>query len=286
MGIMIVLHLVKGPVEEELELNDDNSECLHGCKIMLHLLCTTSAVMQLYSKRFRFIGVVKTATCLFRKAYLSTIEMPNCGAVSALIRLTDDCELLALVYCDCDSHYFISTCVNIAGGDPIQHVRLRQIQLVDTYEEPEYQLITHNGPQVAQLYYTACGKIDQHNRCRHSGLSMEKKIRVKSWDKRVNLLIFSIIVVDLFLLHCECTGGGMKQIEYYQALLLALIDSHYEIGVVSWRLAEKQRRNAPGQPGLEGTSGQGLHITPTKRVIEHASMEKRSICSPGADSVA
>jgi hypothetical protein len=33
MGIMMVLHLVKGPVEEELELNDDADECLPGCKI-------------------------------------------------------------------------------------------------------------------------------------------------------------------------------------------------------------------------------------------------------------
>jgi hypothetical protein len=85
------------------------------------------------------------------------------------------------------------------------------MQLVDTYEEPEYQLITHNFPQAAQLYYFACGKIDQHNCCCQSGLSMEKKIRVKSWE-RVNLPIFSMIVVGSFLLHQECTGGGMKQI--------------------------------------------------------------------------
>jgi Transposase IS4 len=289
-GIMMALYLVKGPVEEALELNDDDSECLHGCKIMLHLLHTWSstrwrivcadsyfasslAAMQLYSKRFRFIGVVKTATHQFPKAYLSAIEMPNRGAVSALIG-SADCELLAFVYCDCDRHYFISTCANIAGGDPIQRVRLWQMQPVDTYEEPEYQWITHNCPQAAQLYYAACGKIDQHNRCRQSGLSTEKKIRVKSWDKRVNLSIFLMIVVDLFLLHRECTGGGMKQIDYYQALLLALIENHYEIGVVSRRSAEKQRRNALGRPGLEGTPGRGLHITLTKRVIEQAGTEK------------
>jgi hypothetical protein len=128
--------------------------------------------------------------------------------------------------------------------------------------------------------------IDQHNCCQQSGLSTEKKIRVKYWDKRVNLSIIMMIVVDLFLLHHECTGGGMKQIEYYWVQLSALIDNHYEIGVVSQRLAEKQRINALGQPGLEGTSGQGLHIMLTKQVIEQAGMEKRSICSPSADSVA
>jgi hypothetical protein len=30
---MMALHLVKGPVEEELELNDDSDKCLHGCDI-------------------------------------------------------------------------------------------------------------------------------------------------------------------------------------------------------------------------------------------------------------
>jgi hypothetical protein len=135
-GIMMALHLVECPVEEELELNDDTSKSLHGCKIMLHLLCTwsstswqivcadsyfasSSAALKLYSKQFRFIGVVKTATRLFPKACLSTIELPNREAVLVLIRSTDNCELLAFVYCDHDRHYFISTCANIAGGDPI-----------------------------------------------------------------------------------------------------------------------------------------------------------------------
>jgi hypothetical protein len=95
-----------------------------------------------------------------------------------------------------------------------------------------------------------------------------------------------MIVVDLYLLHHECTGGGMRQIDYYQVLHSALIDNQYVIGVVSWRLAEKQRRNAPGQPGSEGTSGQGVHIMLTKQVIEQAGMAKRSITSPGAESVA
>jgi Transposase IS4 len=41
-GIMMALHLVKGPVEDELELNDEADKCLHGCNIMLHLLGTWS----------------------------------------------------------------------------------------------------------------------------------------------------------------------------------------------------------------------------------------------------
>jgi hypothetical protein len=76
--------------------------------------------MQLYSRHFRLIGVVKTA---FRKAYLSAIEMPNRGAVSVLIGSTDGPELLAFAYCNCNWHYFISMCSNIAGGE-IHHAQL------------------------------------------------------------------------------------------------------------------------------------------------------------------
>jgi hypothetical protein len=110
---------------------------------------------------------------------------------------------------------------------------LRQLEPVKTNNEPQHEFIMHNCPQAAQLYYMACGKIDQHNRCQQSCLATEKKIRVWSWDKQVNISIFSMIVVDSFLLHQECTGGKMKQLEYYQALLSALIDNFYENGVVS-----------------------------------------------------
>jgi hypothetical protein len=72
-------------------------------------------------------------------------------------------ELLAFVYCDCDCHYFISTCSSVAGGNPIRHTRLQQLQQIEMDKPPERAEIKMNCPQVAALYYTACGKIDQHN---------------------------------------------------------------------------------------------------------------------------
>jgi hypothetical protein len=35
---MMELHVVKGPAEECLELENDDEDLGHGCKIMLHLL--------------------------------------------------------------------------------------------------------------------------------------------------------------------------------------------------------------------------------------------------------
>jgi hypothetical protein len=86
---------------------------------------------------FQFIGVVKTATKLFLKTYLGKVELPIRGTVAALMAVHDRVELLAFVYCDHDHHFFISTCSNIAGGDPICCTRLQQLQLIETDEPPE-----------------------------------------------------------------------------------------------------------------------------------------------------
>jgi Transposase IS4 len=151
-GIMMELHVVKGPVEEHLVLENDDEEL--SCKIMLHLLwlwssskchivCADSyfasvqAACSLFDLNFRFIGVVKTATKLFPKAYLGKVELPICGTVAALTAVHNGVELLSFVYCDCDCHYFISTCSNVAGGDPIRRTRLQQLQLIETDKPPD-----------------------------------------------------------------------------------------------------------------------------------------------------
>jgi Transposase IS4 len=121
-GIMMELHVVKGPAEERLELENDDKDLGHGCKIMLHLLqywssakcqivCADSyfasvqAACRLFDLNFRFIGVIKTATKLFPKAYLGKVELPIRGTVAALTSVHDGVQLLAFVYCDRDCHY-------------------------------------------------------------------------------------------------------------------------------------------------------------------------------------
>jgi hypothetical protein len=63
---------------------------------------------------------------------------------------------------------------------------------------------------------------------------------------------YSMVVVDSFLLHQECTGGKMKQLEYYQALLLALIDNCYENGVVLQQSAENRGAMHHSKQGWRG----------------------------------
>jgi hypothetical protein len=174
-GIMMELHVVKWPAEEHLSLENDDEDLGHGCKIMLHLLCywssakchivpansyyaSVQAACRLFDLNFRFIGVIKTATKLFPKAYLGKMELPIRGTMAALTAVHDGVQLLAFVYCDHDHHYFISTCSNFAGGDPIRRTRLRHLQPIETDEPPEQVEIKLNCPQAASLYYSACGR--------------------------------------------------------------------------------------------------------------------------------
>jgi hypothetical protein len=145
--------------------------------------------------------------------------------VGALTAVHDGVELLVFVCCDCDCHYFISTCSNIAGGNPIRCTWLQQLQPIETDKPPEQVEIKMNCLQAAALYYTAFGKIDQHNRCQQSGLDLEKKIQTKSQHKRVNLSIFGMIVVDSYLLHQECTGGHYSQHGIHQLLIKDLLEN-------------------------------------------------------------
>jgi hypothetical protein len=84
--------------------------------------------------------------------------------------------------------------------------------------DPERVHMTIDVPKAAEIYYSTCGKIDQHNRCRQDTLNLEKKLETKEWNRRVNMSIFGMIVVDSWMLYKGCTGGEkMGQMEYYKA---------------------------------------------------------------------
>ena len=68
-------------------------------------------------------------------------------------------------------------------------------------------------PKVVEKYYATCAAIDQHNRCRQDDLQLERKIRVRDWDKRVNMGILGICVVDAWKLYKAGMGfqNGLRQ---------------------------------------------------------------------------
>jgi Transposase IS4 len=201
---MMSLRLVKGDKGDEL-LGDP--ELNHGVGVMLTLLdkwpsrgrivCADSyfasvqATVAMYKLGWRFIGVVKTATKLFPQKFLQAIVLPERGMCAGLTTRHEDAELavdlMAFVYCDRDRHYFISSCSNLTAGSPISRQCVQQMEDVETNAEPERVKITLDVPKAAELYYSTCGKIDQHNRCRQDTLNLEKKLETKEWHRRVNI---------------------------------------------------------------------------------------------------
>jgi Transposase IS4 len=281
-GIMMSLRLVKGDKGDEL-LGDP--ELNHGVGVMLTLLdkwpsrgrivCADSyfasvqAAVAMYKLGWRFIGVVKTATKLFPQKYLQQIVLPERGMCAGLTTRHEeeelDVDLLAFVYCDRDRHYFISSCSNLTAGSPISRQCVQQIEEVETNADPERVHITLDVPKAAEIYYSTCGKIDQHNRCRQDTLNLEKKLETKEWHRRVNMSIFGMVVVDSWMLYKGCTGGEkMGQMEYYKALINNLIDNPY-FSSPAPRIRAPMSASSVSSSLTVGTFGSSIHLTPTKR---------------------
>jgi Transposase IS4 len=198
------------------------------------VLAPALAAVELYKIGWRFIGVVKTAHKQYPKTYLEKIELPDRGTCAGLrtrhCNEEDevDLDLMAFVFCDRDRHYFISTCSSLSAAVPITRIRTQQVQEVDSNNDPERLLLTIHQPKAASIYYSTCGKIDQHNRCRQDTLNLEKKLETKQWQRRVNMSIFGMVVVDSWMIYKGCTGGEkMDQTDYYKALIDGLIDNTY-----------------------------------------------------------
>jgi hypothetical protein len=57
------------------------------------------------------------------------------------------------------------------------------------------------------LYYSACGKVDQHNRDRQDTLQLERKLGTHNWATRVNHTILAMCVVDSWKIYSRLAFG-------------------------------------------------------------------------------
>ena len=92
---------------------------------------------------------------------------------------------------------------------------MRQIEPLDSQVPPERVEFTIKQPRAAEIYYSTCGKIDQHNRRSHDTLKHEKKVETNDWSKRVNLSILGMIIVDSYLIYSQLVNGFEKERDYY-----------------------------------------------------------------------
>ena len=176
---------------------------------------SVNAVTVMRMMGFHFIGVVKTAT--------KNSQCPTCPTWSwCSMGTTRDWwpgELMGNQQCchsnvwmDRDCHYFVASASSLDSGIPYSRNRWHQVSLeLDVL--PENVELTIPQPKVMEVYYQTCGVIDQHNRHRRDNLKTEKKLETKKWDMRVNLTIFSMIVVDTWLVYSQVTGSTELQSE-------------------------------------------------------------------------
>ncbi|KAI2494206.1 Transposase IS4 [Fragilaria crotonensis] len=113
--------------------------------------------------------------------------------------------------------------------------------------------------------------IDRHNRHRQDTLGIENKhVTHQNWSMRVNLTVFSMIVVNTWLAYSQCKGESAmveKQKTLYTLLAEELIDNRLDVPNVRLRLSTPRAElnqmifDRMGDP----RAGESAHLTPTKR---------------------
>jgi Transposase IS4 len=224
---------------------------LHGYNVLVELVkpwagtnaivvadsyfASVGAALHLKRMGLRFIGTIKTATKEFPMAYLgSHIMADGKGDQHGVIHNdhASGASLLAFCWVDRDRRYFITTCSSLTNGPPCQRQRWRQVDKTPN-AKPELVDIHIEQPEACHIYYSGCGRIDQHNRHRQANLQLEKKIKTMFWHRRVNLSLFSMCVVDSFLLMQSCRGVSCSSEfatakDYFMKLAEMLIDNAFE----------------------------------------------------------
>ena len=93
------------------------------------------------------------------------------------------------VWMDRNRRYLIFTRGSMDKGWPYTRPWRRKDEPAPNVE-PNMVELTIPQPITSELYYSACGKIDRHNRCRQESLDTKKKLGTEDWSNRFNLSAF------------------------------------------------------------------------------------------------
>ena len=221
-GVMLRLKLVRTAQEENAHLRENKDGLLHGTAVLKQLVfpwsftgrvvcadsyfASVTAARELKRMGLRFIGVVKTATKQFPMASLGSIETTERGESHCLVeKLDGKIELMAMLWVDRERRYFILSASSRSPGAPNNRKRWHQVDETPN-AAPERVELTVPQPEAAEICYSACAKIDRHNRCRQADLCLEKKIGTLDWSMRVNMSILGMCIVDSWLAYKTCNG--------------------------------------------------------------------------------
>lgn len=289
-GVMLRLRIVKSKRAEANSSPGLDHSVGHGTAVLKELVApwartgrvvaadsyfaSVEAARELFKIGLRFVGVVKTATKQYPMDALSRVQFASRGMWKGLLHKGqgDDPDILAFCWVDTNRRYFVSTVSSLAPAVPISRSRLRQVNLAPNADAERVQLLI-DQPKASALYYSAAAKIDQHNRSRQADLGIERKLKTLDWSKRLNLSIFSMIVVDAMLVYKSSTLSEETPNVFFHKLAEEMID--YQLTTRQQRAAAVEVAEAVyGNSGRRGRgdnrrpveSGLGPHLTPTKRL--------------------
>ena len=158
------------------------------------------------------------------------------------------------------------------AGDKIERICSRQIEDVSKNSYLVDVTLTVLQPKASEIYYGACSKIDRHNRCQQEFLDIEKKLQTHEWDKRSNLGILEICVLDDWMCYSIATKVEETQETYYSKISEEMIDNLLDANLVTRRRkrGDKTRDVMTIPKPLISDDGRqnkftGIHVTPIRR---------------------
>ena len=156
----------------------------------------------------------------FPMAYLSSLELTDGRGQREGVVMTNLGRpwIMDFVWVHRDCRYLISITSSLTDGNPYSHWWWRQPKLsledmgLPNNLDTVHQRLTVPQPKACEIYYNACGSIDQHcNWLLQDTLQMEKKILTKNWAKRVTTSLFGMYCVDAWVMNkVLCTSVSEK----------------------------------------------------------------------------
>jgi Transposase IS4 len=274
-GIMLRLQLVTTPEDRKEGELESEGDLLHRTAVLSRLVSSwagsgrivtadsyfssVEAALNLRGLGLKYVDVVKTATRRFPKAYLGQRTLQNRGERLSLAHdnHNGEIDMMAMLWWDRERRYFICTTSSAADGEAYQRVRWRQ-----TPQGAQRVSLEVPQPKAAELYYSSCTRIDQHNRCPQDDLQLERKYVMTSWSMRVNMTLLGIIIVDSWLLCPGARGANAGlQSDLYEELATDLVFNNYD----SVGLRRRASESLEGDTACHPTAGIGCHLTPTRK---------------------
>ena len=183
-------------------------------------------------------------------AHLASQELQKRGDMYGLVKRKTSpygCDMFEYVWMDKDHRQFIASGSSMDAGANMERIRSRQLEDVSKNADPMDVTLTIPQPTASDIYYGACSKIDQHNICRQEYQDIENKLQTHDWDKKSNLGIFAMCVVDAWMCYSNKKKVEETQEAYYLKISEEMLDNLLDANLVT-RIKKKEIRHETLQP--------------------------------------